>query len=143
MSSATPTESEILIRDFLRENPELSSEKLGKVEKMTGRYTNQEWKAQIEETQRKVKGDAGKKYESPKAGKELAETIDHTVLKLDVKPSQIDSLCAEARTEGFKVSNIFSWIFGLKEGDFNVMGIYQDFCNFRFVISQPLSLLSP
>jgi deoxyribose-phosphate aldolase len=33
----------------------------------------------------------------------LAKTVDHTVLKLDANSVAIDGMCAEARTEGFKV----------------------------------------
>ncbi|KAF2709641.1 aldolase [Pleomassaria siparia CBS 279.74] len=97
-----PTESQILIRDFLAANPELDSE-LGNIETMTDRYTNAEWDEQIKETQKKVKGDPSRKYKAPDPGsKELAETVDHTVLKLDATSAQIDALCSEARTEGFK-----------------------------------------
>jgi deoxyribose-phosphate aldolase len=35
--------------------------------------------------------------------KQLALTVDHTVLKLDATSVAIDGLCSEARTEGFKV----------------------------------------
>jgi deoxyribose-phosphate aldolase len=35
--------------------------------------------------------------------KELAKTVDHTVLKLDATTTVIDGLCSEARTENFKV----------------------------------------
>jgi deoxyribose-phosphate aldolase len=59
----------------------------------------------IAETQKKVGtvDGKGKRYEVPKPGsREFAETIDHTLLKLDATASQIDALCSEARTEGFK-----------------------------------------
>lgn len=111
--SSSPTDSEILIRDFLRDNPQLDKE-LGDIEVMTDRYTNEEWAAQIAETQKKVKAElsAKRKYEAPQIGsKEFAETIDHTVLKLDATTKAIDDLCAEARTEGFKVRiNIFFFV---------------------------------
>lgn len=101
---ASPTESEILIQDFLAQNPSLDAE-LGEIEVMTDRYTNAEWTKQIKETQRRVEVNKGNKYDAPTVGsKEFAETIDHTVLKLDATPAQIDALCSEARTEGFKVS---------------------------------------
>ncbi|PVI03390.1 aldolase [Periconia macrospinosa] len=110
-SSAPPTDSEIYISTFLSDNPGLDKE-LGDVSVMTDRYTNAEWAAQIAETQRKVlheveergkPGGKGWAYEVPKtASAELARTIDHTVLKLDVKKEGIDALCSEARTEGFK-----------------------------------------
>ncbi|KAJ4409639.1 hypothetical protein N0V91_002560 [Didymella pomorum] len=107
------TESEVLIRGFLAANPALDSE-LGDIEIMTDRYTNEEWAAQIAETQKAVlkevdSGERAKKvYEGPRmrngneALKELAKTVDHTILKLDATSAQIDSLCSEARTEDFK-----------------------------------------
>lgn len=86
---------------------------------MTDRYTNAEWAAQIKETERAVMKEvssgarARKVYEGPKmrngkeALRELALTVDHTVLKLDVTTAGIDGLCAEARTEGFKVCTTY------------------------------------
>lgn len=112
------TESEVLIRGFLAANPVLDSE-LGPIEIMTDRYTNEEWAAQIAETQKAVlkEVDSGERaqkvYEGPsmrngnEALKELAKTIDHTVLKLDTTSAQVDSLCSEARTEDFKVWKIY------------------------------------
>ncbi|KAF2467204.1 aldolase [Lindgomyces ingoldianus] len=101
-----PTKSQTLIWEFLAANPALDAE-LGDIEVMTDRYTNEEWATQIAETVKKVQADSEargkKKYEAPAEGsKELAETIDHTILKLDATSSQIDALCSEARTEGFK-----------------------------------------
>jgi deoxyribose-phosphate aldolase len=81
---------------------------------MTDRYTNEEWKAQIDETVKNVMKEvdsgarARKVYEGPRmrngdeALKELAKTVDHTVLKLDATTTMIDGLCSEARTENFK-----------------------------------------
>ncbi|KAF2789077.1 aldolase, partial [Melanomma pulvis-pyrius CBS 109.77] len=101
-ATATPTASQILVQDFLATNPALDSE-LGDIETMTDRYTNEEWAGQIAETQKRVQVDKARKHEAPAVGsKELAETIDHTVLKLDATGAQIDALCSEARTEGFK-----------------------------------------
>jgi deoxyribose-phosphate aldolase len=108
------SESEVLIRGFLAANPALDAE-LGPVEMMTDRYTNEEWAQQIAETQQAVlkevdSGERAKKvYEGPQmrngteALKQLAKTVDHTVLKLDATSPQIDTLCSEARTEEFKV----------------------------------------
>ncbi|CAA9965361.1 Deoxyribose-phosphate aldolase [Pyrenophora teres f. maculata] len=105
------TESEVLIRGFLAANPDLDK---GPIEMMTDRYTNEEWKAQIDETVKNVlkEVDSGarakKVYEGPsmrngeEALKQLAKTVDHTVLKLDATSTVIDGLCSEARTEGFK-----------------------------------------
>ncbi|KAF1830412.1 aldolase [Decorospora gaudefroyi] len=107
------TESEVVIRGFLAANPDLDA-KLGPIEMMTDRYTNAEWKTQIEETVKHVMKEvdsgarAKKVYEGPRmrngeeALKELAKTIDHTVLKLDATGPVIDGLCSEARTENFK-----------------------------------------
>jgi deoxyribose-phosphate aldolase len=108
------TESEVFIRGFLAANPDLDSS-LGPVAIMTDRYTDKEWAAQIEETERAVMKEvnsgarASKVYEGPKmkngkeALKQLALTVDHTILKLDANSVAIDGLCSEARTEGFKV----------------------------------------
>lgn len=107
------TESEVLIRGFLAANPDLDAS-LGPIEVMTDRYTNAEWAAQIQETQKAVLKEvdsgerAAKVYEGPQmrngkeALKQLALTIDHTVLKLDANAAAIDGLCSEARTESFK-----------------------------------------
>ncbi|KAF2022326.1 aldolase [Aaosphaeria arxii CBS 175.79] len=105
-TTTSPTESETLVRDFLAANPALDAE-LGNVEIMTDRYTNEEWAKQIAETQKKVAADKSRKYGVPdvttrEGTKDLAETVDHTVLKLDATSKQIDDLCSEARTEGFK-----------------------------------------
>lgn len=114
------TESEVLIRGFLAANPALDAE-LGDIEVMTDRYTNEEWAAQIAETRKAVLKEvesgerAQKVYEGPKmrngneALKQLAKTVDHTVLKLDATSTQIDSLCSEARTEEFKVGLYGEW----------------------------------
>jgi hypothetical protein len=70
---------------------------------MTDRYTNAEWAIQIAETQKNVVAQQ-QYYAAPKLGsKEFAQTIDHTLLKLDATAAQIDTLCSEARVEGFKV----------------------------------------
>jgi deoxyribose-phosphate aldolase len=112
------TESEVLIRGFLAANPDLDAQ-LGPVEMMTDRYTNEEWNGQIQETIKYVmkevdSGQRAKKvYEGPRmrngeeALKQLAKTVDHTVLKLDATQSVIDGLCSEARTENFKVCRSF------------------------------------
>jgi deoxyribose-phosphate aldolase len=110
----TPTDSEVLVQDFLTSHPELDKE-LGEVEVMTNRYTDAEWAAQIAETQRHILNEKGewegkgdlKKGEKPGSLGELASMVDHTVLKLDATTAQIDTLCSEARTEGFKVGSWF------------------------------------
>jgi deoxyribose-phosphate aldolase len=111
------TESEVLIHGFLAANPDLDASlgPIGVGEMMTDRYTNEEWNSQIQETIKHVmkevdSGERTKKvYEGPRmrngeeALRELAKTVDHTVLKLDATQSVIDGLCSEARTENFKV----------------------------------------
>ena len=39
---------------------------------------------------------------------DIARTIDHTLLKLDATPKQIDELCAEARVANFAVNISFA-----------------------------------
>jgi deoxyribose-phosphate aldolase len=109
------TESEVLIRGFLAANPDLNDDKSTPIEMMTDRYTNEEWKAQIDQTIENVMKEvdsgarAKKIYEGPRmrngdeALMQLAKTVDHTVLKLDATTKTIDGLCSEARTENFKV----------------------------------------
>ncbi|KAK5012781.1 putative deoxyribose-phosphate aldolase [Cryomyces antarcticus] len=68
---------------------------------MTTRYTNQEWTAIL----RKVEEDlhlSREVYKVPAfASPQFAQTIDHTLLKLEATERQIDALCAEARVAGF------------------------------------------
>ncbi|KAI4617440.1 hypothetical protein J4E80_005643 [Alternaria sp. BMP 0032] len=108
------TESEVLIRGFLAANPDLCDDKSNPIDIMTDRFTNQEWKTQIDQTIKNVlkeveSGERARKvYEGPRmrngeeALKQLARTVDHTVLKLDATTKTIDGLCGEARTENFK-----------------------------------------
>ncbi|THY99399.1 deoxyribose-phosphate aldolase [Aureobasidium pullulans] len=67
---------------------------------MTTRYTPQEWRAIISEVARELEV-----YEQdycPDISKiDIARTIDHTLLKLDASPRQIDELCGEARIANF------------------------------------------
>jgi len=84
--------------------PSLNASVSPELDTMTDRYTNAEWAAQIAETQKKVVVRQDKAWPVPAAGsREFAQTIDHTLLKLDATAAQIDALCAEARQEGFKV----------------------------------------
>lgn len=126
------TESEVLIRGFLAANPDLDAS-LGPIEMMTDRYMNEEWAAQIQETEKCVmkeveSGERARKfYDGPKMrnGKEalrqLALTVDHTVLKLDATRKNIDDLCSEARTEGFKVC--FSYALTVSMQSFNLQSL--------------------
>lgn len=81
----------------------------------TNRYTDDEWSRFISEVQESVKVKEGKKYPCPPAAsKELAKTIDHTLLKLEAKRVQFDALCAEARVDGFAVRG--HWWSDMREG---------------------------
>ncbi|PSK46118.1 hypothetical protein B9Z65_5086 [Elsinoe australis] len=70
---------------------------------MTTRYTDQEWSSIIAATEKVVHPaitqipKAVPKVDSP----QFAQTIDHTLLKLDATKAQIDDLCSEARVAGF------------------------------------------
>lgn len=68
----------------------------------TTRYTESEWRAIISDVARELQV-----YEQdycPDMDKiDIARTIDHTLLKLDASPKQIDELCAEARVANFAV----------------------------------------
>lgn len=72
----------------------------------TTRYTESEWRAMISEVARELEV-----YEQdycPDIDKiDIARTIDHTLLKLDATPKQIDELCAEARVANFAVTTFF------------------------------------
>ncbi|KAF2488906.1 aldolase, partial [Lophium mytilinum] len=69
---------------------------------MTDRYTNAEWAVQIAETQKNVVAKLEPRAAPKLDSRAFAQTIDHTLLKLDATTAQIDALCSEARIEGFK-----------------------------------------
>lgn len=64
----------------------------------TTRYTDAEWTSIIASTVSAVKNSERPTYPLPAS---IPGTIDHTLLKLDATPEQIDNLCAEARVHGF------------------------------------------
>ncbi|KAF2838986.1 aldolase [Patellaria atrata CBS 101060] len=68
---------------------------------MTVRYTDPEWVALIRETEKAVKVATTPYPVPPLESGDFAKLIDHTLLKLDATPAQIDGLCDEARREGF------------------------------------------
>lgn len=80
---------------------------------MTTRYTNAEWDTIIRETEGEVLYRVASKQTAsgarcPPIGSEaFTKTIDHTLLKLEAKPSQFDDLCAEARVDRFAVCVFF------------------------------------
>lgn len=68
------------------------------------RYTDAEWTAIIAQTERDlVVSDAPRRCPDVPST-EFFKTIDHTLLKLEVREVQFDELCAEARTDRFAVS---------------------------------------
>lgn len=68
--------------------------------------TNDEWEALIEAKTAEVVADSSLTNYAPgitTADNSFALTIDHTLLKPDATPSQVDTLCDEAIKYGFKV----------------------------------------
>ena len=72
---------------------------------MTTRYTDSEWAAIIEATESNVLSAITQiaKAVPPVDSPEFAQTIDHTLLKIESTRSNIDDLCSEARIAGFAV----------------------------------------
>lgn len=69
---------------------------------MTTRNTKEEWLSVIEQAQKGIPS-TFTEYKAPGLGTlGFAKSIDHTLLKLDTKSSQIDTLCEEARHHDFK-----------------------------------------
>lgn len=70
---------------------------------MAAKYTNEEWEALIEKTEKSLVVST-EAYPIPNVGsREFNKTIDHTLLKLDATPAQIDELCEEAKKDDFAV----------------------------------------
>ena len=72
---------------------------------MPSRYTDVEWSAIIQQTERELVVSSAPYPCPPVPSVEFCKTVDHTLLKLDVREVQFDDLCAEARTERFAVSS--------------------------------------
>ncbi|KAI5242694.1 deoxyribose-phosphate aldolase [Aureobasidium subglaciale] len=66
----------------------------------TTRYTASEWRAIISDVARELEV-YEQDYCPDVDNFDIARTIDHTLLKLDATPKQIDELCAEARVANF------------------------------------------
>jgi deoxyribose-phosphate aldolase len=73
---------------------------------MTTRYTDTEWRAIISDVARELEV-WEQDYCPDLDALNIARTIDHTLLKLDATPKQIDDLCVEARVANFAVR--LSW----------------------------------
>ena len=67
--------------------------------------TTEEWAAVINAKISQVKNSPApiSSTKTPLTNYQLAQTIDHTLLKPDATPSQIDDLCDEAIKHHFKV----------------------------------------
>lgn len=67
--------------------------------------TQEEWEAAVETKVTEVDNTSSTNYapEITTADKTFALTIDHTLLKPDATPTQVDKLCDEAVKYGFKV----------------------------------------
>ena len=71
---------------------------------VTKSYTQDEWLALFDEAGKNLSNDAIDKKPVPGVGTTaFAETIDHTLLKVEATGEQVDTLCEEARRCGFKV----------------------------------------
>ncbi len=70
---------------------------------MTTRYTNEEWAARIQAVERDLSVPRVQHPYPAIGSPAFAKLIDHTLLKLEATPPQIDALCSEARKYGFKV----------------------------------------
>ncbi len=70
---------------------------------MTTRYTNEEWAVRIRDFERDLVVPRRQHPYPPIGSPAFAKLIDHTLLKLEATPTQIDTLCSEARSYGFKV----------------------------------------
>ena len=67
------------------------------------RYTNAEWEEFVQQIADEVTV-SHEPYPCPDIGSlAFMKTMDHTLLKLDSRPSQFDDLCAEARVDSFAV----------------------------------------
>ena len=74
-------------------------------------YTQEQWASIIDEAYKNLPAEYPI-YPCPKpASPEFAKLIDHTLLKLDATPEQIDRLCEEAREYKFKVPLMSSLLF--------------------------------
>lgn len=68
--------------------------------------TNEEWEVVVQAKVAEVLADTSSTNYAPAittADKNFALTIDHTLLRPDATPSQVDTLCDEAIKYGFKV----------------------------------------
>ncbi|KAK0362227.1 hypothetical protein LTR91_004437 [Friedmanniomyces endolithicus] len=69
--------------------------------KSTTRYTNDEWTKFIAQVEKDIVISSEPCPCPDVGGPALAQTIDHTLLKLEARAVQFDDLCAEARVNGF------------------------------------------
>lgn len=65
--------------------------------------SDQDWQEIISDLLPSVEDKKAVEYPSYPEPSELSSYIDHTLLKLDATPQQIDKLCEEAKQYNFKV----------------------------------------
>ena len=70
---------------------------------MTTRYTDEEWTLIVRDAEARVNVPRQRHQYPGISRKEFARLFDHTLLKPEADPKQIDQLCAEARQWGFNV----------------------------------------
>ncbi len=72
---------------------------------MAAQYSQEKWRAvigQVEEELPRLSAE----YNAPSLDFDVAQSIDHTLLKVDATEEQIDSLCEEAQKFEFKVHSV-------------------------------------
>ena len=79
---------------------------------MTTTHTQNEWLAIFDQAEHDLPKSTSE-YKAPSLGTAaFAQTIDHTLLKLEATGEQIDALCEEAKRYNFKVCHLLrreSW----------------------------------
>ncbi len=76
---------------------------------MTTRYTQDEWLAIFDQAAQNLSS-TPVEYKPPNLGSAaFAQTIDHTLLKLEATGEQVDALCEQARRHNFKVCQFFRY----------------------------------
>lgn len=66
--------------------------------------SDQDWQEIISDLLPSVEDKTAVEYPAYPEPSDLASYIDHTLLKLDATPQQIDQLCEEAKQHNFKVT---------------------------------------
>lgn len=70
---------------------------------MTTKYTQDEWLAIFDQAEQNLPSTPVHYKARPIGSAAFAQTIDHTLLKLEATAEQVDTLCEEAKRYHFKV----------------------------------------